>query len=304
MIKKPILDLIYDRFEKSDYSGKNAIIRYLLKNNIGYYFVKKYKLEDAGILQKIILHRKKQKEKFVKTLKLISDCTDLCGDLILFKTLKQYEEIQDGDIDVLVGPDSLNRLIDLLSRKGFNCVRDSESKYECTHKLYSKIEPRSSIDISKSVKIYYKDIFRSNFIYKHDLHGLFATTSLFDNVYMLFNYFFGPRYIRLYDYMIFMEYKKTMKRVLHSIYPESVTFLYKEIEKYLENLDEEKIFNFPLYVSAGIYFQNFGKYVWNDPDMLLWEKIKHPLYLVYMKAFQKLTGFPIYYHKIEGIDNA
>lgn len=184
--------------------------KYLLFNNVAYYFAK-YISKDKTIIEKEIIRAGKLlDDKFVRTMELIHIvCEEKNIKILLFKTYKYIPEIVDGDIDLIIRKRDFNKFLVALRKKGFICWESEPLKASCEKEGFCKIEPRVHISFHGFKVLNDKDIWQKTDAVIIKNMTFQRTIREIDVLILLLNILYGPNYCKLYLYKILLQTNQT-----------------------------------------------------------------------------------------------
>lgn len=270
--------------EKSDVdavSKTRKFYRYLLDNNVAYYYAKVISSKTNDPERKIFHAAEKFNKKYKKTLKLIFKITkEESIDFLLFKTFKYLPESVDGDIDLFIREKYLQKFVSALQNSGFSCVWENRLKASCIKEGFCKIEPRVTMDFHG------KTIFKESVIWhsneKEHIFGMdiLRTSKAFDLCYFLLNTLYGPNYIRLYHYLLL---KSIDREQIYTLANEA--FVKDDVQLVLQYVErEDNIRNrFPLFMSNISFLEWWIARLLFNKGMKIQTKIKNLVFFFYAK---------------------
>ncbi len=256
------------------------LYRYLLDNNIAYYYSINISKNKSKYEKEIIKAGNELNVKYFKTLKLIKKvCNEGGIEFLLFKTFKHIDEAVDGDIDLFIKEKDFSKFLHLLEKEGFTCVLEGIKKAFCSRDDYSKIEPRTTISFHGKLILDENEIWKNAKEVVVDNMKIMSTTPEIDTLFMLLNMFYGPNYIKLYTYLIF---KKIKPKNLYSLIKNDAT---KDLYLAVEILNSPKVLDkrLPIFPSDMVFVKWWLKKILPNTHISLFIKAKHLLFFYYAK---------------------
>jgi len=265
----------------------NIFYKYLLINNLAYFYVE-FSKDNSNVAKKIIQSGNILNSKFEKTVDLICDIlikTKISA--ALFKTYKHIPEVVDGDIDLLLAKDDMGKFILSLTKKGFECVKESEGKYICKNKNYLKIEPRTNVSFGSKFIFDFDKIKNLLFSVTINNRNIDSTPSDIDVLYFILNFLYGPNYLRLYHY--FLIESVDFKRLIFLARQFGVR---KEILFFKLMLDKKisKSRKFPIFLSDFEYLNFFIRFISLNRDFNFIYKVRHLVFFFFLKYKYLIFG--------------
>lgn len=253
-------------------SRDKKFYRYLLNNNIAYYY-SRYLCKKKGKHEKNIIQAGNRFNlKYIKTLRLIiTACTKQNIEFSLFKTFKPIPEAVDGDIDLFIKERDFPTFLNLLEKEGFTCREDERQKAFCNKRGFCDIEPRVNISFHGKIILGEEIIWKNTEeVFINELK-LKKTTKELDLFFMLMNVLYGPNYFKLYSYLVFRNLD--LKKIYALAKDETV---HRDLEMLIHSFTTNDVTDtrFPLF-PADIIFLKW----WLERS----KKVKHILFFIYAK---------------------
>lgn len=264
---------------------------YLLGNNVAYYYAR-YLSKDRSVMdKKIITAGSSLNNKFLKTLKLINKvCQQNKINFLFFKTYKYFEEIVDGDIDMLVKEEDFYAFLKILQKKGFECFENEKLKAVCTKEGYCNIEPRVNAAVH-GVRVLNNEVFWDRAV-GVDIKGekVLTTSREIDLLYLLLSILYRPDYLKMYLLLVYKstDIKKIYNLIEDNKFKSDLTYI---IDNLLKGDITEK--RFPLFPSDVSFTIWWFKRILPNSQMVLTERFKNIIFFFYSKyqsiIFNKLV---------------
>jgi len=254
---------------------------YLLANNVAYYYATKVSTATNEYESEIIKTGDSFNNQMFKTLQLVkSVCEENNIEFALFKTYKHIPEAVDGDVDLFVREKDFYRFLELMKNNGFACFEDAPLKGRCEKEGYAKLEPRVT------VSFHGMEVFGEAEVWKNitevtvgDLKVLSASKG-FDALCLLLNGLYGPKYLRLYLYLLAKDIPEeemlniASKKALRG----DISFVYKEL------LSEKSLSKkFPLFLGDTKFFEWWLKRIAFNPSYNLKGRARHLAFFYFSK---------------------
>lgn len=283
---------VSENFNKND-----NFYEYLLNNNVVYFYSKKISKRKNKTEEKLIKIGEKFNRRFIKTLLIIDQVCKKAGiGFLLFKTYKYIPEVMDGDIDLIIRKDNLKKFVDAISLEGFVCNSDGQFKWSCFKDGCSKIEPRSDISFHGKILLDESVIWKN--IEKKKVGGTVVekTTRELDVFVLLFNILYGPNYLKLYTYLVYMstDFAKVSTITNDKGMMEDLRFLKKG---FLDKIGQKT--KFPVFLGNIDYLVWWAKRILFTREISFCQKLKHPVFFLYIKYKYLLFGKLHFRHKWE-----
>lgn len=255
--------------------------KYLLDNNVAYYYSQTIPKQKNSYEKDIIASGEILNDKYIQTLKVLYDfCKKEKVDFLLFKTYKHLPEIVDGDIDLFIKEKDFSRFLTGLKKEGFTCILERPRKASCSKAGYSIIEPRVTISFHGKLIVNEENIWKNTKEVVIKNIKLKSTTKEIDTIFMLLNMFYGPNYIKLYNYIIF---KSLNLKNLYSLIKNGE--IKKDLDVSIQTLSSYDLLNkrFPIFPSDITFVKWWSKKILLNPHVPIFIKIKHLLFFYYAK---------------------
>lgn len=283
--------IVYSRDVPNTFSKHGVFYKYLLLNNVAFFYTillskSRNKREDI-----IIQRGKTLQASFIKSLRVVDDvCQKARMPYLLFKTYKYIPEVVDGDIDMILQEKDLKIFMNAMRERGFVCTMENAWKGICLKEGYKKIEPRAALEF------YGKKVIDESAVWKTaqrvQIEDLFLLTvkKEVDLSYLLLSILYGPRYLSLYLLRCFKELPS------FQIPPFFHEHARQDLETLLENYvrNDRYIFKkrFPIFVGNFFYVRWWFKRVFFSPEIAMMNRWKQLLFFYYIKykyiCFRKL----------------
>lgn len=271
----------------NSYVKNHTFYKYLLNNGLAYFFSKNISNKSNYIEQRLIKAGDHFENKFVKTLTLINRvCKKSNIKYLLFKTVKELNEVVDGDIDLFVKEKDFRKFISVMEIEGFRCIAEDHLKGSCIKKGYLKVEPRVDIAYHGMVVVPEKVIWKNSEKTKIDNMAILKTTKEIDVLHALLNIMYGPNYLKLYTLIV---YKMTTPNNLIKLTKGFAKKDLNEIVHWIEANNEIKG-KFPLFLENRRYLNWWQKRVFRSKKIGILNKLKLISYFFYSKYLYLLTG--------------
>lgn len=282
-----------EEFEKEEIFWK-----YLAKNNLALFYINKVsgnKDLKHALAQKILENSRQYEAIFKKTLLFLENISkDNDLQFMLFKTLREFGEVPDGDIDIIVKRKDYDTWIKTLETEGFNCTIESNFKAKCEKENYMKIEPRINISSYGKILLAEEEVWKYTEkieLYKKEF--LKSSTEL-DLYKLLLNTLYGPKYIRLYEQKLLLN--AGIKKVLSINADGKTAGDLKLIINILSSIDIEKT-SFPYFLKNATYLNFFIRRVLPSASFNMTTKLRQLLFFFYMKYKYLIFGKLVFEHK-------
>lgn len=261
--------------------NRQELYEYLTKNSCAHFYANYIDQIDDQYRTRILENGNKLNKKYEKTLKLILDISESNKMTpILFKTYKHIPEIVDNDIDLIINPDHIGKLIKLLNNHGYFCLEESRGKFVCNKEGFNKIEPRIDISIDDYIILTFNEV--QKYIMKTNFKNrlVISTNQEIDSLYFILNFLYGPNYLKLYRYFLIdgvgLAKIKHIAREI-GVLNEVIFFEKEVISKILNNV------SYPLFLGNFAYLRFYFKFLFFNKKIYLTSKIKHPLFFFFFK---------------------
>ncbi|KKQ75906.1 MAG: hypothetical protein US96_C0002G0019 [Candidatus Woesebacteria bacterium GW2011_GWB1_38_5b] len=175
---------------------------YLLRNSVAYFFSTNLNIPKTITDHRIIHQGHKLKKRYLKTIRFLNHLSKESGiPYLLFKTVKRFPEVVDGDIDLFIKGKDFLRMIKLLCDLGFKCILEEPQKAICSKSGFCRLEPRVEACFHGLTVIDEKGVWRNQ--EKLDFAGLTLQTvkQEVDVSYQLLGLLYGPNYLKLYHFI-------------------------------------------------------------------------------------------------------
>jgi len=279
---KNINDLILNGNTLSEEVIDDDILRYVLANNVLAIYLNRFgqgvSKESRRKLEIVTKALHLANNKFQRTLRLITEiCKKHNIDFLLFKTYKCFGDEYLGDIDLLVRENQIEVFVDNLKTVGFSCRKEGRKKYECRKKIFSKIEPRTEV-VFHGIKIFgQEDLWKNKQVVKIKASVVPTTSSLIDTYALLFNVFYGPKYMDLYLYKLVRQNMGAANVFVAKANNDYINRFLKGVSIRGSNQ------KFPVFPSNTLFFDFWLKEITKSRYISLFSKLKHLIFFLYIK---------------------
>lgn len=264
---------------------------YLLDNSVAYYYSTNLSNKRSILDEKITKAGKELNAKFLKTLNLLNKISqDTHIKFLLFKTFKYIPEIIDGDIDIFIQEKDFYKFLKALEKEGFKCIENEHLKAVCEKEGFSVIEPRVNASFYHLVIFKEKKIWENVEIISINRSKVLKVTEEIDLAYLLLTILYGPRYLKLYLYLVYK--KSDIKKLFELNLKKNIK---NDLQFVINNLIAKKSEDtrFPRFVDDLNYIiWWFGRILFNS-NIPLFLRFKHIMFFFYLKyrylLFNKLV---------------
>jgi len=266
--------------------------KYLIHNHLAYTYAIKVKKPNL-VEQSIILRGKYYQDMFYKTLTLIlKAAAKTKTHPVLIKTLKWLGEVVDGDIDVIIAANEFNVFVEALSKVGFRVTFETKTKAVCKRLGFCKIEPRVSVDYAGQTLLNFEQADKNTKTIRHNGLKFRTTNPQVDNLMICLNIIYGPRYLRLYDYLQIVKYGIFDSPFIPQTFYDDIRHFPQLFES-----DHSITQKYPVFIPTTLYVLWWIRKILFLPTLSVWEKIKKLLYLIYLRCVYIITDRLIYEHE-------
>lgn len=277
----------------SNFGKEKDFYKYLLRNGVAYYYATQFKKNQNTYDKKIIQIGNRSNVIFEKTLKLIDRTCKLDNiKYCLIKTYKYIHEAYFGDIDLVIKPDDLLKMINIFQKFGFSVNKENAGKYELIKTGYTKIEIRSEISYHGFVALKSSDIWKNTVVMRLFGTKMVVTSLEFDVAVQLLNVLYGPKYIDMYLYMLIKKANLfKLKRILNEVFLDDVNYLIQQVENI-----SDPYHGIPFFLRNSVYLKWWYKRILLNKEISFYEKIRHFLFF-FISKYQYLIFGSLYFEK-------
>lgn len=265
----------------SDVKRNNKLYKYLLNNNLAYYFSSTLNMPINNIDKCIVKSGAKLNDLLFKTIKCLNKISHTSGiTYSLFKTKKWISEVVDGDVDLIVKNGEFSNFITLLQKEGFRCFLEEPLKAVCTKPGFCRLEPRVEIgfhglEVTDDKKVWKNTqrIFQKKLVFR-------STNIELDASYFILSLLYGPNYLKLYQYKVCqnLNIEHLLKIYSNPRIKESLKIIWNTF------INEKSLnLSFPLFLPNLIFFQLWLRNVLPEVKINLFEKIRIPIFFLFIK---------------------
>lgn len=268
--------------------------RYLLFNNMLYAWSLKQKRPYHGDIDKILQRAAYKNKNFNQVIRLLSKACRLYRvRFALYKTYRRFPDVYDGDIDILVKQNEMKSLFKAMKSIGYVRHADGVGRWKFFCNGFPKVEARSSV-------VYYGRVFMDESLLWSHMETIriagtlvVVTDAVTDVLSYLLNTLYGPKYLRLSEYLLFQSVRKEqlIARSINTEFSRDIKLLLRIFS--LSRIGDSR---FPFYNDAVTYTR------WWFTTLALSgisfaEKCKKYCFYWFIRLSGAITGQPYFHHE-------
>lgn len=134
-------------------SKDSRFYKYLLNNKVAYYYSNNISKNSNKYEKSIIEKGNEYRSKYLASMKELTAIAEKHNiPFLVFKTHRYFDEVVDGDIDILVKERDFHKFLLVMKNYGYTSVEDEPLKGKCEKPGLLVIEPH--VDISWKSRVY------------------------------------------------------------------------------------------------------------------------------------------------------
>lgn len=261
--------------------------KYLQNNSVAFFYSKDISKHKNDTEKNIIKRGSILNEKYYKSLFFLCDTLDKNNiEFALYKTNKYVSEVVDGDVDFFIHKKDFSKLFKIFTQEGFNCVEDEPLKGKCIKEGFCILEPHVNISWREILVLSEEKIWQNTEEINIKGKKIKKVTKEIDVLAVLLSTFYEPDYIKLYDFINFLDMDKhKLMQLCSSTHKEKIDSIFKMLTN--KNTINKK---FPVFLPNNLYLNWWLKDIFLKTGFTIRFKLFHITCFFFWKYRYKFTN--------------